>query len=772
MLNQVEKSAAPNETVMDSRASDGSPVSLRVSFPAPGIARLRIGSPDDVSPLPTLSLPEEPLAATRLSDNAVAGGGLTVTLDSEKFDFRVADDHGRVLLSTSTQDMTQKGAMRVEPVEVADTFTATSFRVEPDDHFLGYGEKFCNFDKRGLTITSSNSNAGGATSEAAYKNVPFFLNTRGYGVLFNTTRKLRHDVGEPRLSILSYRVEVDASELDFFVIDGPDPKTVLKRYAELTGFAPVPPLWTFGVWMSRFYFERWDTLLAAAEGYRSHDIPCDVAAPDSYWMYGNRLSDLQWDEDRFPDPAKHLAELRAKGFRTSLWLYPYISEKSPLFEEAHEKGYLCTSPDGAPAIVPTTLPQPCHDEPGFRGVGTLKHVFKHPIAPPGTLIDFTNPDAVAWYQGLLTDRLKEGVAVFKTDFGEDVPDDVQFHDERTGRDVHNIYPLLFQQAVAEATERFTGDFVIWGRSGWAGSQAYPIHWGGDPTTSWQAMSASLKAGLSYGLSGVPFWSHDIGGFAGAPPSAELYTRWAQFGLLSSHSRFHGTTPREPWEFGERATAIVRDFAKLRMRLLPYLHHLATIAHEEGLPVIRALHLEFPDDPGARLIDGQYMLGDALLVCPVFNAAGDVEYYLPRGSRWLDLRVGRWQDGGRWVSEKGLDLADMPLFLREGTMVPLVEPAACTDETDFSTLSLLVTPETSAALTFSLPDGAPVEVAFRRDESGWQARLAGAARIRLLIAGGPDRAAAILSEGDWQAVDARPEEFNLSAYALGKAGGSP
>ena len=217
---------------------------------------------------------------------------------------------------------------------------------------------------------------------------------------------------------------------------------------------------------------------------------------------------------------------------------------------------------------------------------------------------------------------------------------------------------------------------------------------------------------------------------------------------------------------------MRDFAKLRMRLLPYLHHLATVAHEAGLPVIRALHLEFPDDPGARLIDSEYMLGDALLVCPVFNAAGDVEYYLPRGCRWLDLRSGCWQDGGQWVSEKGLDLADMPLFLRQGAIVPLVEPAACTDETDFSTLALLVTPECCDAATFSLPDGASVEVAFRRDDAGWHGRVRGVPGIRLLIAGGTCSASATLSEGDWEFLDVRPKEFNLSAYALGKTGGSP
>lgn len=761
-----DSTASEHELTLNSVAPDGAAVELRVSFPAPGIARLVIGDDSDVSALPCLNLPSRFAPGRKLDDNTVAGGGLVVHLAPDSFNLSVTNESGRKLLRSSVQDLTQKGAIRVASVEILPKAIATSLQVEPDDHFLGYGEKFCAFDKRGLTIISDNSNAGGATSEQAYKNVPFFVNTRGYGVLFNTTRKIRHDVAEPRLSILSYRIEVDSSALDMFVIDGPDPKTILKRYADLTGYAPVAPFWSYGVWMSRFYFETWDTLDRAANGYREHDIPCDVVAPDSYWLYGDRLADLQWDETRFPDAKAHLTSLRERGFRTCLWIYPYLSEKSPLFQDAFDKGYLCKWPDGSPAIIPTTLPMPCHDVPGFRGVGTLKHVFKHPIAPPGALIDFTNPEAVEWYRGLLKARLEEGVAVFKTDFGEDVPDDVQFFDGRVGRDLHNIYPLLFQDVVAKATAEHTGDWIVWARAGWAGSQAHPVHWGGDSTTSFQAMSASLRGGLSYGLCGVPYWSHDMGGFAGPAPSPELYTRWAQFGLLSSHSRFHGTTPREPWEFGAEATEVTRNFAKMRARLLPYLYHLGVVASQTGLPVMRALMLEFPGDPGARLIDQQFLLGDQLLVCPVFNETGDVEYYLPSGARWLDLRSGVWLDGGQWRVETGLPLSNMPVFLRQDAVVPIVPVAPSTNETDFSQMSLLVAADAIAERSFHLPNGIELEAAFAINDGKWQGRARGLDRpLTISVVGGTRTGTATVSGTEWTNLSVTPEPINLHAYKL-------
>lgn len=731
-VSQVEPFATGLRGLVHTR--DGKVQPLEVRFFQEGTVRITLGDPALNTPVPELAaLPEENVVLVEGPEVVeLVGAELRFRLNVKAFHLHLERLDGTILWRSSQDDMDQKGRPRVLPLGflevrslglqnqvLTDLTLAASFEVDPLEHFYGLGEKFTRLDKHGLTICSANSNAGGATSELAYKNVPFVLSSKGYGVFFNTSAHLQHEIANPTLSVLSYVVAVDAPCLELYLFNGPTPREVLKRYTALTGRAPKPPLWSFGLWISRFYYESQETLLRVAREVRAQDIPADVINTDTYWMQGQALSDMQWDRGRFPEPKAMINELSAMGFKLCLWEYPYLSLDSPLFAEAWSKGYLCKRPDGLPATAQTTLPVPTHDRPGFRGVGTVGNVYHQRLVTPGALIDFTHPGAVRWWQALHRERLEEGVAVFKCDFGEDVPLEAQFHNGLTGRQMHNIYPLYYQKAVFEVTKEVRGEGLIWGRSGWAGGQRYPVHWGGDPVCTFSAMAATLRAGLSYGLSGVPFWSHDIGGFAGTP-SPELYIRWAQFGLLSSHARIHGTTPREPWEFGPDALSIFRRYAHFRYRLLPYLWFLAHQAAEEGLPLMRAMLLEFPHDPTAYFIDSQYMLGPDLLVAPVLSPGGQVRVYLPAG-RWLNYWSGRIEEGGRWI-ERVVPLEEIPLFLREGAVLPQVESAAHTGLQRFDRAILEFFGPSERR--FPWPGGGEVRFRAAPAEYGYRVRLSG------------------------------------------------
>lgn len=694
-----------------------------INFFAQGVVHVELGKGTNPAPIPGVpNIPLIPATVAAVQTDAtlhLTSDQLCVQLELQIFRIGVTRIDGETLWTSSFDDLDQKGRLRVLPLGFDDDSrnVTASFSVDPTEHFYGFGEKFTRLDKVGLSIVSANSNAGGATSEASYKNVPFFVSSRGYGVLWNTTTHLQHDVANPALSILSYVVTVDAPCLSFYLLNGPTPKDVLRKLADLSGHAPVPPLWSFGLWASRFYFESAYTLLDVARGYRTHGIPADVINTDTYWMNGEQLSDMQWDKTRFPNPEEMIRELRTLGFQLCLWEYPYLSHASPLWQHAWANRYLARFADGRPADVQTTLPMPTHERPGFRGVGTTGSVAAQRLVTPGTLIDFTHPGAVTWWQALHRPLLEQGVAVFKTDFGEDIPHDVQFHDGRTGREVHNLYPLLYQKAVFDVTKEVTGSQMIWGRSGWAGGQRFPVHWGGDPVCTFSAMAGTLRAGLSYGLSGVPFWSHDIGGFAGTP-TPEVFIRWAQFGLLSSHARCHGTTPREPWEFGADAEHIFRMFSKLRYALMPYLYHLAVEAATTGLPLMRAMVLEFPEDPACYTIDTQYMLGSDLLVAPVLHPAGRAEVYLPHG-RWYHHFTHEVFEGGRWLQLRDVPLTQMPLFLRAGACLPQVDSENVTSTRDLSydEVTFEVFADSTVERTFTFPNGERASLSLQMTEDG-------------------------------------------------------
>jgi alpha-D-xyloside xylohydrolase len=513
------------------------------------------------------------------------------------------------------------------------------------EQIYGLGERFTPFIKNGQSVEIWNED-GGTSSEQAYKNIPFYLTNAGYGVFINHTGRVSMEVGSEAVE----RVQFSAvtQDLEYLVIYGPSPKEILDKYTALTGRPPMLPEWSFGLWLSTSFVTDYDekTVQGFIDGMRDRDIPLSVFHFDCFWMREFQWCDFEWDPRTFPEPASMLSRLKADGLRISLWINPYIGQASPLFEEGKRLGYLLHRNDG----------------PG----GTAGSVWQWDLWQAGNaIVDFTNPAAREWFKSKLRPLLEMGVDCFKTDFGERIPTDVVYFDGSDPEQMHNLYTQLYNQTVFDLlVEHSKDDAIVFARSATVGGQTMPVHWGGDNTSSFESMAESLRGGLSLGLSGFGYWSHDIGGFEGNPDPS-VFKRWLAFGLLSSHSRLHGNeSVRVPWAFDEEAVEVTRKFTKLKQDLMPYLMETSRSAHLHGTPMMRAMLLEFPDDRTCWSLDQQYMFGPDLLVAPVFSASGEVEFYLPAGT-WTSYFSGEKLNGGRWVREKhGFD--SVPLYVREGS----------------------------------------------------------------------------------------------------------
>ncbi|MEU5322805.1 alpha-xylosidase [Streptomyces sp. NPDC021056] len=568
----------------------------------------------------------------------LTSGELTLRVDTEqpwRLEFTAG---GRVLTSAG-----ERGTGFVTDAEGRHHMVG-QLALDVGELVYGLGERFTPFVKNGQTVNIWQAD-GGTSSEQAYKNIPFHLTNRGYGVFVNHPGKVSYEVGSESVGQVQFSVE-DQS-LEYFIVYGPTPKQVLERYTALTGRPALPPAWALGLWLTTSFTTDYDeaTVGRFIDGMTERGIPLSVFHFDCFWMRGYQWCDFAWDSDTFPDPAGMLSRLRQQGLRVSVWINPYIAQKSALFEEGMREGYLVRRPDGS--------------------------VWQWDLWQPGmALVDFTNPAARDWYTGKLKTLLDQGVDCFKTDFGERIPTDVVWHDGSDPERMHNYYTHLFNQAVFELlrAERGEGEALLFARSATAGGQQYPVHWGGDCESHFRAMAESLRGGLSLGLSGFGFWSHDIGGFEGTP-TPTVFKRWVQFGLLSSHSRLHGSKSyRVPWDYGEEAVDVTREFTLLKHRLAPYLQRAAQQAHTTGVPVMRAMVLEFPDDPAAATLDRQYMLGDDLLVAPVFTDDGTVEYYVPEGT-WTNVLTGAQVTGPRWARERH-DFHTLPLLARPDSVIAL------------------------------------------------------------------------------------------------------
>ncbi len=673
---------------------ESEPAALRLDFLEGNMLRLRLQRGETVQEVQRIMLQGVPAPAAKLlvqdsgSALTASAGVLEVRLCKKPFHLSVYAG-GQLIycqynndLHSTTNDR-RRGLNEAEstltPEEVQRSYPA--FEVYPfgyvrqnstgalcyteavctayDEAFFGFGESFSPGNKRGEEKLIWAINPLGASTIKSYKNIPFFMSNAGYGLYLNSAKKSLFDMNS--YFFKAHTISSFDDQLDLFFLYGPSYPRLLQSYSRLTGpCLHVPPKWSFGVWMGRNCYRSRAEIEDTCRELRQRQLPCDVLHLD--WDY-TRLAthgfDFIFDEARFPDPAGMMAEMQKQGYRLSLWQLPYLNKGTPVYDFCLEKGYFSAPPPG-----------------------------KTREGDPVGVLDFSNPEAVAWYQQQLRALLQAGVAVIKTDFGENADEDYLYKTV-DGAEMHNLYPLLYNQAAYEVCEEVHGkEALVWGRSAFSGGQRYPLYWGGDSDSDYHGLYDTLRGGLSLGLTGFPFWSHDVGGYFGRPDE-DVYIRWVQLGMLSSHVRFHGTTPREPWHYGETAVEVYRHYAAIRYSLIEYLYTEAHHAAESCQPMMRHLVLDFPGDPTVQAIDDQYMLGRSLLVAGVFDTKPCRRLYLPKG-RWLDWHTEEILEGGRWL-DYPVPLTVLPLFVRFGSILPLVEPKNHVDETPDTCLRWKVLP---------------------------------------------------------------------------------
>ena len=639
-----------------------------IDFISPRALRLRMTSGPQVHP----SQEELMLAGPVSKDDSwkyekIASGHRytsaagSVTIQERPFHIELRDASGKLLTSTDHSDDNRSSYTPVLPfsfVRRADysrSFNA-AFKLAPGEKIFGGGESFTSLDKRGQRIVLWTDDANGVENPGMYKPVPFFMSSRGYGMFIHATTPITCDIGRDFSGVNSMMIGDD--ELDLFLFLG-TPKEILDEYTKLTGKSPMPPLWSFGLWMSRCTYKAEQEVRDIATKLRDNKIPCDVLHLDTGWFETDWQCDYEFSKTRFTDPKKMLADLKGQGFRVSCWQLPYFVPKNKLFTELVEKNLVVRDAKG-------NLPY------------------------EDAVLDFSNPKAVEWYQDKLAGLLKDGVSAIKADFGEAAPNNGIWANGRTGFYEHNLFPLRYNKAVADITKKITGDDIIWARSAWAGSQRYPLHWGGDAESTDVGMAAELRGGLSFGLSGFTFWSHDVGGFTASSVSQmdkDLYARWLAFGMLTSHSRCHGNAPKEPWSYGQEFMDKFREIDEVKYRLMPYVYAQAKDSSEHGLPMLRALFVEFPDDPGSWGVEDEYLYGSQILVAPLFNKGEtNRDVYLPAGT-WIDYQSGQSYAGG-WQKIAAGKIPAV-ILVRDGTALPNLALAQSTAQMDWTKIDLTV-----------------------------------------------------------------------------------
>ena len=591
---------------------------------------------------------------TYQSADAITYSSAYGTIEIKKYPWRlvIKDAKGKVLTQTRHIIDNDSSQVKLQPFSFIKRGSDNSRSINPvltlapGERIYGCGESFTSLNKVGQKVHLSVTDPQGPETDGQYKPVPFFFSNRGYGIFMHTSAPVTCDFGASYIG--ADRLFMADEQMDFFVFFG-EPKDILYEYTEITGKSPLPPLWSFGTWMSRITYFSQKEGLEIARQLREHRIPADVIHFDTGWFGTDWQCDYQFAKDRFENPVKMLKQLAKDGFHTCLWQLPYFTPKNRFFSEIIEKGMHVKNATGG---------MPVED----------------------AILDFSNPETVAWYQQKIDGLMKQGVSTIKCDFGEAAPYNGLYHSGKGGLYEHNLYPLRYNKALWEVVERnHPGEGIIWARSAWAGSQRYALHWGGDAATTNTGMLGDLRGGRSFGLSGFSFWSHDMGGFVTASPE-DIYRRWLPFGFLSSHTRAHGAPPTEPWLISESFTDAFRECAKMKYKLMPYVWEQAKECSKLGLPMVRALLVEFPHDQGAWYVEDEYMFGSKMLVAPLLESGNSRNVYLPKG-KWIDYQTGKVYEGGYQTIEAG----KIPciILVKDGSVIPHAPLAQRTDQIDWN-----------------------------------------------------------------------------------------
>ena len=626
---------------------------LEITSPAPDIFRVRTyhhKSMIDADLSFELELTEELPLAVEESDQEIriTSGGMTLLITKNPFSMTYL--RGNEVITKSTgKDLaimkTDWKGLAYDKGDQEETYIRQMLSLSVGELVYGMGEKFTPFVKNGQSVEVWNED-GGTSTEQSYKNIPFYLTNKGYGVLVNHPERVSFEVATEMITRTQFSVK--GSYLDYFVINGPTMKEVLTRYTDLTGKPSLPAPWTFGLWLSTSFTTSYDeaTVMSFIDGMLDRGIPLRTFHFDCYWMKEFHWCDFIWDDRVFPDPEGMLKRVKVYGLNFCVWINPYIAQESYLYDEGAEKGYFIKRTNGKP--------------------------WQWDMWQAGmAIVDFSNPEAYKWYQDKLEVLMDMGVDCFKTDFGERIPtEDVQYYNGADPEKMHNYYTYLYNKCVYELLERKRGkgEAVLFARSATVGGQKFPVHWGGDCWSDYESMEESIRGGLSLMMSGFGYWAHDIGGFENTS-TADVYKRWVAFGLLSSHSRLHGSSSyRVPWVYDDEAVDVVRFFTKLKEQLMPYLYKTAIDTSKSGIPTMRSMVLEYTEDKTCHYVDKQFMLGDNLLVAPIFNENSMAEYYLPKGT-WTNFLTGEVVEGGSWINEKHSYLS-IPLMVKENSIVTL------------------------------------------------------------------------------------------------------
>ena len=625
-------------------------LTVRLSAPAPEVIRVQVSHHlglQDRGPAFTLTFDESFCPVIRETEDEVVVESGSLSLWIYKADWSMTwKRDGKLLTESAGKDLaymrTDWRGLAYDLDPQGKAYMRQQLSLGVNEHVYGLGERFGALVKNGQSVDIWNED-GGTSTEQSYKNIPFYMTDRGYGVFVNHPEKVSFEVATEQVAKVEFSVAGES--LDYFLINGPSMKEVLQRYTDLTGKPGLPAPWTYGLWLSTSFTTNYDeeTVMSFIDGMKERGIGLRVFHFDCFWMKEFHWSDFLWDHRVFPDPEGMLRRIKEKDLNICVWINPYIGQESVLFREGREKGYFLKRPNG--------------------------DVWQWDMWQPGmAIVDFTNPDARRWFQDKLEILLDMGVDCFKTDFGERIPTNCVYFDGSDPEKMHNYYTYLYNQTVYELLERKRGkgQAVLFARSATVGGQKFPVHWGGDCWSDYVSMEESLRGGLSLTMSGFGYWSHDIGGFENTS-TADVYKRWAAFGLMSSHSRLHGSTSyRVPWVYDEEAVDVVRYFTEVKARLMPYLYRNAIETSRTGVPMMRSMVLEFTQDRNCAYLDKQYMFGDSLLVAPVFNEDSRAVYYLPEGT-WTHYLTGEVKTGGKWYEEP-CGYLSIPVFVKENSLI--------------------------------------------------------------------------------------------------------